>query len=115
MTKTSPSGGSPLLLNDVLDALRDPLRRQVVRRLAGQELMCSAFSDLGTASGMSYHFTRLRTAGITNMRKAGSCRMISLRSAEIEEAFPGLLDSIFHAMAREDNGSVKTSGNDDEN
>ena len=88
-----------LQLTDVLDALRDPLRRQVVQRLVGKEQMCSAFSDLGSPSGMSYHFNKLRTAGMTRMRKVGSCRMISLRADEIEGAFPGLLASIFHAMA----------------
>jgi len=98
-TATSARDPERLRLTDVLDALRDPLRRQVVRRLVGREQMCLAFRDLGTPSGMSYHFNRLRTVGITSMRKVGSCRMISLRADEIEAAFPGLLASIFSAIA----------------
>jgi len=106
-TATSARDPERLRLTDVLDALRDPLRRQVVRRLVGREQMCLAFRDLGTPSGMSYHFNRLRTVGITSMRKVGSCRMISLRADEIEAAFPGLLASIFSAMAQEDDSDLR--------
>ena len=90
-----------LTLTDLLDALRDPLRREIVRRLAKQESLCSSFADLGSPSGLSYHFTRLRTAGLTNTRKAGTCRLISLRKAEVEKVFPGLLSSILAAIEAE--------------
>ncbi len=101
VSRDTSASAERMQLTDVLDALRDPLRRQVVRRLVGQEQMCSAFSDLGSPSGMSYHFNRLRTSGVTSMRKVGTCRMISLREDELEAAFPGLLASIFLAMKRE--------------
>ncbi len=86
--------GPRLNLTDVFDALRDPVRREIVRRLSIQESLCASFADLGSASGLSYHFTRLRSAGLTNTRKSGTCRLISLRKEALESAFPGLLTSV---------------------
>jgi DNA-binding transcriptional ArsR family regulator len=88
---TSSHPGSRLNLTDVFDALRDPIRREIVRRLSREESLCASFADLGSASGLSYHFTRLRTAGLTNTRKSGTCRLISLRKEAIESQLPGLL------------------------
>ena len=80
-----------LNLTDVFDALRDPTRREIVRRLSIRESLCASFGDLGSASGLSYHFARLRTAGLTHTKKAGTCRLISLRKEALESQFPGVL------------------------
>ena len=85
---------SVLDLTDVFDALREPIRREIIRRLYVQESLCASFADLGSASGLSYHFARLRSAGLTNTRKSGTCRVISLRKQEIEAQFPALLGYI---------------------
>jgi DNA-binding transcriptional ArsR family regulator len=86
-----PAPRPRLNLTDVFDALRDPIRREIVRRLAVRESLCAEFADLGSPSGLSYHFTRLRSAGMTDTRKDGTCRLISLRKELIESQFPGLL------------------------
>jgi DNA-binding transcriptional ArsR family regulator len=89
-----PDPGPRLNLTDVFDALRDPIRREIVRRLSARESLCSSFADLGSASGLSYHFNRLRSAGLTNTRKSGTCRLMSLRKDALESEFPGLLTSV---------------------
>lgn len=86
-----PAPAPQLNLTDVFDALRDPIRREIVRRLSIEESLCLSFADLGSASGLSYHFARLRSAGLTHTRKSGTCRLISLRKEQIESEFPGLL------------------------
>lgn len=93
MPKVAARGDSAphLNLTDVFDALRDPIRREIVRRLVLRESLCASFADLGSPSGLSYHFARLRTAGLTNTRKSGTCRLISLRKEKLESEFPGLL------------------------
>lgn len=97
-----PSALTPTIsLTDILDALRDPIRREIVLRLSEHECLCLSFADLGSASGLSYHFNRLRTAGLTSTRKSGTCRLISLRKVEINRAFPGLLTSILKATEAE--------------
>lgn len=89
-----PDPAPRLNLTDVFDALRDPIRREIVRRLSIEESLCASFADLGSASGLSYHFARLRTAGLTNTRKSGTCRLISLRKEALESQLPGVLESV---------------------
>jgi DNA-binding transcriptional ArsR family regulator len=85
-------------LSAVLDALSDPIRRQVVRRLAdGQQFNCSSFVDLSSKTNLTYHLARLREAGVTRTRIAGPQRFISLRRDDLDARFPGLLDSIIGA------------------
>jgi DNA-binding transcriptional ArsR family regulator len=90
----NPDAAPRLNLTDVFDALRDPIRREIVRRLSLKESLCASFADLGSASGLSYHFARLRTAGLTNTRKSGTCRLISLRKEAMESELPGVLASV---------------------
>jgi DNA-binding transcriptional ArsR family regulator len=92
--------GPRLNLTDVFDALRDPIRREIVRRLASAESLCASFADLGSASGLSYHFARLRTAGLTNTRKSGTCRLISLRKEALESQLPGVLASVLQEAGK---------------
>lgn len=96
------TSGSGLELTAIFDALRDPIRREIVRRLAKGEQICASFADLGSPSGLSYHFTRLRTAGLTSTRKEGTCKAISLRTAALDAAFPGLLASVLTSIASEE-------------
>jgi DNA-binding transcriptional ArsR family regulator len=97
------AGPEPRLnLTDVFDALRDPIRREIVRRLSIEENLCASFADLGSASGLSYHFARLRTAGLTDTRKAGTCRLISLRKQALESQFPGVLACLLNEAKERD-------------
>ena len=96
-----PEAPSLLSLSEVLETLSDPVRREIVFRLAVKPGLCNSFGDLGTKSNLSYHFARLRQAGLTNTEKAGTYRVISLRKQELNRAFPGLLKVILKAMQAE--------------
>lgn len=88
-----------LALSKVLDCLGDPLRLTIVKRLAeaegcARELRCRDFSDLGTKSKLTYHFDRLREAGIVHVRLLGTGRYLHLRRHDLDERFPELLTRI---------------------
>jgi DNA-binding transcriptional ArsR family regulator len=76
----------------VMQALSDPCRIAIIRALAdGQELACNEFAlDLSKAT-RSHHFEVLREAGLTFTRTEGTKCMTSLRRAELDKRFPGLL------------------------
>ena len=82
-------------LADVLHALSDPTRLEIVRALdADGERQCGSF-DLGlTKATRSHHFKVLREAGLTFTRLEGTARHVTLRRAEIDARFPGLLDAV---------------------
>jgi DNA-binding transcriptional ArsR family regulator len=82
-------------LADVLQALSDPARLEIVRALAAEgERQCGTF-DLGlTKATRSHHFKVLRAAGVTDTRIEGTARFVSLRRDELEARFPGLLDAV---------------------
>jgi DNA-binding transcriptional ArsR family regulator len=85
-------------LANVLRALSDPVRLEIVRVLAGlEEAQCSSLNVAVSKSTMSHHFKVLREAGVTQTRANGTQRLISLRRNELEEHFPGLLDSVLQA------------------
>lgn len=87
-------------LSAVYDALSDPVRRAIVVRLADTgEQSCSAFLDYGSKTALSYHLARLREAGITATRVDGKLRFMTLRDADLEKRFPGLLPAVI-ASAR---------------
>ncbi|MFE7560142.1 ArsR/SmtB family transcription factor [Kitasatospora sp. NPDC057500] len=82
-------------LGRVLAALADPLRRRVVRELAtGPEdgaRTCSSFELPVSKATVTYHFRTLREAGLIRQVDRGNSRMATLRRADIEQRFPGLL------------------------
>ena len=82
-------------LADVLHALSDPARLEIVRALdADGERQCGSF-DLGlTKATRSHHFKVLREAGVTFTRLEGTARYVTLRRAELDAKFPGLLDAV---------------------
>lgn len=85
-----------LELTDVLHALADPLRLDIVRALArsDHELSCSAFALPVTKSTSTHHFRVLREAGLVQQRYEGTARMNSLRREDLDAVFPGLLDAV---------------------
>lgn len=90
---------SDLNLTSVLAALADPVRLRAVCELAARgELSsgeCSASCAGGTAkSTMSHHFRVLREAGLTRTRVEGAHRYVTLRRADLDTRFPGLLDAV---------------------
>jgi DNA-binding transcriptional ArsR family regulator len=84
----------------VLGVLGDPTRLAIVRYLASKEgvpLNCSRFLDLGSKTNLSYHLAKLREAGVTRAEVVGTSRLITLRRADLDARFPGLLDSVIAA------------------
>jgi DNA-binding transcriptional ArsR family regulator len=94
-----PVGG----IADVLQALADPARLAMVRRLAdcGAPITCGSFDLPLHKSTLSHHFKVLREAGLIEQRCQGTWRMTSLRRAEVDALYPGLLDSILQAPVAE--------------
>ena len=89
---------SEIRLTEVLHALSDPLRLEIAKRLAGTpECPCSRLGGSVSKSTLSHHLKVLREAGITHTRVVGTTRLVSLRASELEERFPGVLDSVLAA------------------
>jgi DNA-binding transcriptional ArsR family regulator len=86
-------------LTTVLLALGDPVRLAIVRELAADGTRaCGTFAHLGVGnSTLSHHFKVLREAGLIETHAEGQRRLNTLRRAEIDERFPGLLDSVLGA------------------
>lgn len=89
---------SEVELVDVLRALSDPVRLQIVHRL-GDGMPCpktpQVWGDLNLSkSTMSHHFRTLREAGVTRTVVHGRTHTIQLRREELDEKFPGLIEAI---------------------
>lgn len=89
-----------ITLAGILYALGDPVRLEIVTRLAAnEELSCSDLDLQVAKSTLSHHFKILREAGVLYCRKQGTQHMNSLRREDLDRAFPGLLDAILQAAA----------------
>lgn len=76
----------------VLYALGDSVRLQIIQRLAETgELTCSELDCAVAKSTMSHHFKILRESGLVLTRKEGTQHINTLRTADLEELYPGLL------------------------
>jgi DNA-binding transcriptional ArsR family regulator len=82
----------------VLQALSDPIRLQIVRQLADtSECPCGHLLLPVAKSTASHHLKTLAHAGITGEREEGTSKYLRLRREELEERFPGLLESVLRA------------------
>jgi DNA-binding transcriptional ArsR family regulator len=87
-----------LELAAVLHALSDPMRLRIVRDLADAGACnCGAFSVPVAKSTLSHHLKVLREAGVTLTEPAGTQRVVTLRTADLDARFPGLLDAVLAA------------------
>jgi DNA-binding transcriptional ArsR family regulator len=85
-------------LSAVLEALSEPVRRDIVLRLLVEgEAPCQIFDSFAPKTNLSYHYARLREAGVTRTRISGPYRMISVRTEDLAARFPGLLEAIVAA------------------
>ena len=91
---------SEIELAAVLHALSDPVRLRIVAALAvaGEEPSCGSFDLPVTKSTCTHHFKVLREAGVIQQRQRGTARLNSLRRADLDARFPGLLDSVLRAV-----------------
>lgn len=82
-------------LEHVFHALSDSVRLGIVRHLSGvTEASCGELDGGRPKSSMSHHFRILREAGLVRTRIVGTMHQNALRSAELEQRFPGLLDAV---------------------
>ncbi len=85
-------------VDDVLRALADPTRRQIVRLLVAEgDRPCGTFGLPVAASTLSHHFRTLRKAGILRQYDDGRQRMNTLRLDELDVRFPGLVRTVLAA------------------
>ncbi len=88
---------SEVSLPSVLQALADPCRLAILRRLlraGGEALACNEFDLDVSKATVSHHFETLRAAGLIHTESQGTRCMTSLRSKELKKRFPGLLKLI---------------------
>ncbi|WP_299531785.1 helix-turn-helix transcriptional regulator [uncultured Streptomyces sp.] len=85
----------------IMSALTDPVRLGIVTTLASQPgLACSGFyQDVGARSALTRHFRILRESGLIRQHDVGTRRINTLRKAELDHRFPGLLDLVIREAA----------------
>jgi len=86
----------------VLTALADPHRLAAVRFVAqrGESWCAQVIEEAGlpmTKPTFSHHLRILREAGIVTKRIQGTKGYMSLRKADLDSRFPGLIDSVLSA------------------
>ena len=87
-------------LTDIMHALSDPARLEIIALLAreGRQMACNELELNRPKSSMSHHFKILRSAGLVETIIEGKEHLNSLRLAEIEQKFPGLMQSVLQAI-----------------
>jgi len=81
-------------LHTIMQALSDPCRIAIVRELLnanGRPLACNQVRLSVSKATRSHHFEVLREAGIIFTKMEGTKCLTSLRTAELNRRFPGLL------------------------
>ena len=95
-----------ITLQGVLSALADQMRLRIVARLMSHDgcLSCANAAPCPNMakSTLSYHFRILREAGLVRTEKKGVEHHNILRREEIEQRFPGLLDTVMQLAVQED-------------
>ena len=90
---------SELDLDAVMAALADPIRREILAQLScgHDDQACIAFELPVSKSTSTYHFRVLREAGLITQRYEGTAILNNLRSEDMEQCFPGLLEAVLKA------------------
>jgi DNA-binding transcriptional ArsR family regulator len=103
MREVSQPATEAIRLVEVLRALADPVRLEIVRRLDQMgEDACNAIGgeiDVHQTT-LSHHYRVLREAGVTWTTVQGRSRLVRLRRDDLDTLFPGLLDSVLIAERR---------------
>jgi DNA-binding transcriptional ArsR family regulator len=99
--KLSGPARGDITLAPVLAALSDPVRLEIVCKLAsGCELSCGSLGLPVAKSTLTHHLRVLREAGVITHRRVGTSKMTCLRRKDLDARFPGLLDSVLTGVAR---------------
>lgn len=86
-------------LSTILNALGDPIRLQIIRNLSNQcETTCACCNIDLPKSALSHHFKVLRESGLINVRIEGKQRFLSIRYDDLEQRFPGLLNTVIKCI-----------------
>lgn len=87
-----------ITLFGVLNALADPLRLEIVRKLNEHEEQCPYdFLSMTSKQNLVHHFKVLREAGLVMSRYEGRNKFTRLRRELIDEMFPGVIDAVLNA------------------
>lgn len=87
-------------LDGILHALADPVRRSIVGKLLARgEMNCGETCGDLAPSTISHHHRILRESGLIRSEKRGVAVINSVRQAEIESRFPGLLTAILRQQS----------------
>ncbi|NJD92299.1 MAG: helix-turn-helix transcriptional regulator [Geobacter sp.] len=90
-----------LFLPRVLHALSDPVRMEIVLKIArAGQVACGAFDIPMPKSTLSHHFKVLRESGVVASRREGNELINSLRLEDLETRFPGVVQAIIAAGSR---------------
>jgi DNA-binding transcriptional ArsR family regulator len=101
--KTQPTADLPhpardeIVLTEVLFALSDPARLEIVRQLAGgpiEAARCNPFDPTIAKSTKSHLMKVLREAGVIRNEALARGRLLTLRRDDLDARFPGLLDAV---------------------
>ncbi|MFI0739489.1 ArsR/SmtB family transcription factor [Streptomyces sp. NPDC021100] len=88
-------------LEKVLGALGDPVRLHLFRVMSTDEQCDCDSVRLGVGhlhkSTVSHHMRVLREAGVTSTRAVGRNRRVTVRRADLDARFPGLVDALLTA------------------
>jgi DNA-binding transcriptional ArsR family regulator len=88
-----------IALSQVLHALSDPVRMEIVLKIARSgAVACGAFDIPMPKSTLSHHFKVLRESGVVASRREGNELINSLRIEDLEARFPGVIKAIIAAL-----------------
>ncbi|MFI1912280.1 ArsR/SmtB family transcription factor [Nocardia sp. NPDC020380] len=97
-------------LENVLSALGNPLRLEIVRVLAAEgQQACGSILDGIPKTTLTRHWKVLRDSGIIWQRPYGRENLLSLRTDDLEARFPGLLPTLLDAAERNANSTYSES------
>jgi DNA-binding transcriptional ArsR family regulator len=88
-------------IQDVLQAIADPVRLEMVRRLAASPdhtVRCAALYEGIGKSTASHHFKVLRESGLTERLSRDGQPHQRLRLDAVSQRYPGLLDTVIDAL-----------------
>lgn len=83
-----------MAMNEILRALADPTRREILRLLRRRDLSAGEISQRFplSRSTLSSHFNTLRSAGLVVSERQGTSIVYSLNLSVAEEALGAILD-----------------------